>query len=378
MAIEVFEKFSNFKKSDWDEISKNQNPCLSYEFLNSAEGTGCASFKTGWKPKHLALFDKKRKLRAAMLLYEKHHSWGEYVFDFTWAQAYQNHNLTYYPKLISCIPFTPISSNKILTKDAEDKAAATELIHYAIKLTNTTYSSLHFHFVKIEESVLLESCGFLTRTDCQFHWQNNNYLSFDHFLNTFTSRKRKKIKRERKKIIEQNINFKWLKGSDINKNKWSLIYDLISMTFYKKGSSPYFNFNFFMELSLKIPDNLLVIIAEHNAKLIGASLFFVGNKGLYGRYWGAADNYDSLHFETCYYQGIDYCIKNKIDHFEPGTGGEHKISRGFIPSKTWSAHYLKHPEFSAAVKHHLHAESQHIDRYIQEVQKHSPYRANNN
>lgn len=133
-----------------------------------------------------------------------------------------------------------------------------------------------------------------------------------------------------------------------------------------------------MELSLKIPDNLLVIIAEHNAKLIGASLFFVGNKGLYGRYWGAADNYDSLHFETCYYQGIDYCIKNKIDHFEPGTGGEHKISRGFIPSKTWSAHYLKHPEFSAAVKHHLHAESQHIDRYIQEVQKHSPYRANNN
>lgn len=378
MTIEVFDKFSNFKNSDWNKISKNHNPCLSYDFINLAELTGCASEQTGWKPRHLALFDYKGNLRAGMLLYEKYHSWGEYIFDFAWAQAYQNHNLPYYPKLISCIPFTPISSNKIFTACPNDLTASIELIQYAVKLTNTAYSSLHIHFIGLKESLLLESQGLMTKMDCQFHWQNNNYLTFEDFLSTLKSKKRKKIKRERKKLCENNITFKWLKGSDVNKNQWNEIYDLISMTFYKKGSSPYFNYEFFVELSLSIPDKLLIITAEHNAKLIGASLFFVGNESLYGRYWGTDNNYDSLHFETCYYQGIEFCIKNKIKHFEPGTGGEHKISRGFTASKTRSAHYLKHPDFSTAVKRHLHIESQNIERYIQDVQKHSPYKTNNN
>ena len=375
MYIEIFEKFSDFTKSKWEKLSLAQNPCLSFNFINSAEKTGCVSYKTGWKPQHLGLFDKKGSLKAALLLYEKTHSWGEFIFDFTWAQAYRDNQLSYYPKLISCIPYTPITSNKILLKNPADKESASEIINQAINLTNKlNFSSLHFHFVKLEELDLFESSGLLKREDCQFHWFNREYRSFDQFLMVLTSSKRKKIRRERRKIIEQNIYFKWHDGSEINNEKWKTIYKLISMTFYKKGSSPYFSYEFFVEISKKSPSTLLVITAEKNNNIIGASVFFVGTVGLYGRYWGTDEGYDSLHFETCYYQGIDYCIKNNLKYFEPGTGGEHKISRGFRPNKTFSAHYLSNSNFSIAIENYLQKESQYIDNYIENIESHSPYR----
>jgi|TARA_B110000116_G_scaffold269696_1_gene286157 predicted N-acyltransferase len=373
--IEIFEKFSDFIKTDWEKLSTNRNPCLSYDFIESAEITGCVSNETGWKPRHLALFDNKGIIKAALLLYEKTHSWGEFVFDFTWAQAYRDNQLPYYPKLISCIPYTPISSNKILLTNPSDNESAEEIVNQAINLTNNHgFSSLHFHFVKLADLTLLESCGLLKRVDCQFHWFNNNYRSFDHFLGGLISKKRKKIKRERRKVQEQNIIFKWHYGSEISNEKWKTIYKLISMTFYKKGSSPYFSYDFFTEISKKLPHKIMVITANIKTNIIGAAIFFVDKNGLYGRYWGTDDGYDSLHFETCYYQGIDYCIKNNLKYFEPGTGGEHKISRGFIPRKTWSAHHLSNINFSNAIKSYLAKESQYIDKYIKNVEDHSPYK----
>ena len=375
MHIEIFEKFSDFTKSDWSTLSTKDNPCLSYDFIENAEITGCVSNETGWRPRHLALFDKKGSIKAALLLYEKTHSWGEFVFDFTWAQAYRDNQLPYYPKLISCIPYTPVSSNKILLKNPNDNESAEEIVNQAIKLTeNHGFSSLHFHFLKPADLILLESSNLLKRVDCQFHWFNQNYHSFDKFLERLTSSKRKKIKRERRKIAEQNITFKWQNGSEISSEKWKKIYELISMTFYKKGSSPYFSNDFFIEISNKLPDKIMVITANIKSKIIGAAIFFVGIDNLYGRYWGTDDGFDSLHFETCYYQGIDYCIKNNIKCFEPGTGGEHKISRGFIPKKTWSAHYLSNNDFSNAIKNYLSKESLYIDNYIQSVEDHSPYK----
>jgi len=378
VRIEIFEKFSDFTKLSWEKLSLGQNPCLSFDFIDNAEKTGCVSSETGWKPLHLGLFDSKKSLKAAVLLYEKTHSWGEFIFDFTWAQAYRDNQLPYYPKLISCIPFTPVTSNKILLRDPSDKESATEIIKHAINLTNEkNYSSLHFHFIKSEELNLFKNCGLIKREDCQFHWFNHDYHSFDQFLMAMTSSKRKKIRRERRKIIEQNIYFKWRNGSEINKEKWKTIYNLISVTFYKKGSSPYFSYEFFIEISKKIPSAIMVITAENNDKTIGAAVFFVGTEGLYGRYWGTDEGYDSLHFETCYYQGIEYCIKNNLKYFEPGTGGEHKISRGFVPNKTFSAHYLSNPTFSSAITKYLQKEGQYIDNYIENVESHSPYRLEN-
>ena len=201
MHIEIFEKFSDFVKTDWEKLSTNRNPCLSYDFIESAEITGCVSNETGWKPRHLALFDNKGIIKAALLLYEKTHSWGEFVFDFTWAQAYRDNQLPYYPKLISCIPYTPISSNKILLTNPSDNESAEEIVNQAINLTNNHgFSSLHFHFVKLADLTLLESCGLLKRVDCQFHWFNNNYRSFDHFLGGLISKKEKKSNEKGEKL----------------------------------------------------------------------------------------------------------------------------------------------------------------------------------
>ena len=214
----------------------------------------------------------------------------------------------------------------------------------------------------------------MIRKDCQFHWHNRNYTSFDDFLATFTSVKRKKARRDRRRVSEEGIVFRRLRGAEIDADTWSVVYRLISRTFLLRGSVPYFNEAFFRGLTEQIPDGLLVILAEIDATPVAAAVFFESDTHLYGRYWGSVGHYDSLHFETCYYQGIDYCIDRGIEVFEPGTQGEHKISRGFTPVSTWSAHWLAHPQFSNAIEEYLNQEGQHVDRYIDAVDSHSPYK----
>jgi predicted N-acyltransferase len=375
MEVTVHDSIAGVSAKDWNQLAGTAYPFLRHEFLDLGEQTGCVTPETGWTPRHLTI-GEPGALRAALPLYEKSHSWGEFVFDWAWANAYQQAGFSYYPKLVSAIPFTPAPCRKLLLADPADEEAAGALLRAAVTLASETdCSSLHILFPHADEIPLLESANLLIRKDCQFHWHNRDYGSFDEFLQTFNSAKRKKAKRDRRRIEEQGIRFRRCKGRDMTADDWSVVYKLISNTFLMRGSLPYFNESFFRSISRELADNILVILAEKDERTVAAAIFFESAQILYGRYWGSDGHYDALHFETCYYQGIDYCIDTGKQVFEPGTQGEHKISRGFAPETTWSAHWLAHPEFADAIGRYLDEESRHIERYMDVVDSRSPYKA---
>lgn len=360
---------------DWNALVGSEYPFLQHAFLSAAERCGCASPETGWTPRHLTLH-QDGQLRAAMPLYEKSHSWGEFVFDWAWAQAYQRAGLEYYPKLVSAIPFTPAQSSRILLADAADKAAATILMRAAIQLAqDSDCSSLHILFPDPADLDVCRELNMKIRKDCQFHWHNQNYRTFNDFLQNFSARKRKNVLRDRRRVSEAGITFRKVHGNDMSAADWVLAYELISNTFMRRGSMPYFDLAFFRAISAALTEQVLVIFAEKMGEAIAAAVFFVGPTTLYGRYWGSNGHHDALHFETCYYQGIEYCIASGKTLFEPGTQGEHKIARGFSPVATWSAHWLRHPEFLTAIGAYVSEESRHVDRYMEDVTAHSPYRS---
>jgi predicted N-acyltransferase len=315
------------------------------------------------------------KLRGAMPLYEKSHSWGEFVFDWAWAEAYQRAGLCYYPKLVSAVPFTPASSSRLLLMDAADQQGAKLLLRAAIRIAEERqYSSLHVLFPTDIDLQICRDLQLHVRKDCQFHWHNRHYGNFDDFLRTFSAPKRKKVRQDRRRVSDAGITFRRLHGGDMSPSDWRRAYELISVTFLRRGAMPYFDLNFFCAIGRCMPDNVLVVFAERAGRAIAAAVYFESADRLYGRYWGSDGKYDALHFETCYYQGIEYCIENGKSVFEPGTQGEHKIARGFSPTTTWSAHWLRHPEFFSAVGAYISAESRHVERYMQSVSDHSPYR----
>ena len=358
----------------WNSLAGCDHPCLRHEFLHAAEASGSVAAASGWLPRHLALYDDAG-LRAAMPLYEKDNSWGEFVFDWAWARAYEQAGFDYYPKLVSALPFTPATGRRLLLRDPADAAAGRILLDAALELARETdCSSFHLLFPAEAELPLLREAGLRIRKDCQFHWKNRDYANFDEFLATFTSAKRKKARRERRRVSEAGISFRHLRGDEIDEALWSTLYGLISMTFMRRGSLPYFKLDFFLRISAAMPERVLAIVAEDGGKAIAAAIFFESDTVLYGRYWGADGDYDALHFETCYYQGIDHCIATGKQLFEPGTQGEHKISRGFVPEPVWSAHWLAHPEFFSAIGEYLREERRHVDRYIESISARSPYR----
>ncbi|MDX1403819.1 MAG: GNAT family N-acetyltransferase [Woeseiaceae bacterium] len=372
MRAVIAGSIDQFDAREWNALAGDGFPFLKYEFLLAAERSGSASPETGWSPRHVGLYDKADRLVGALPLYEKTHSWGEFVFDWSWAQAYRQAGVNYYPKLVSAVPFTPAPSSRLLVGDQELKPV---LVQTALAFAQKTeQSSLHVLFPREDELAVFEEAGLKLRKDCQFHWHNRGYRSFDEFLAGFSSRKRKKARRDRRHVREAGIRFRWLTGRDLDSAIWEDVYELISLTFLRRGSMPYFSYDFFVEVSKKLPDNILVVLAEQKREAVAAAVFYVSETVLYGRYWGTVAQYNALHFETCYYQGIDFCIANGKQIFEPGTQGEHKISRGFTPVSTWSAHWLARPEFFAAVGDYLRAEERHIDRYIDAVHEHSPYR----
>lgn len=374
VEVAVHGSIADIPADDWNSLAGSDYPFLRHEFLNLAEQSRSVSPEQGWSPRHLTI-GEKGSLRAAMPLYEKSHSWGEFVFDWAWANAYEQAGFSYYPKLTSAVPFTPAPSRRLLLADPEDTEAATALIAAAVQLAiKSECSSVHFLFPSPEEIPLFEAAGLLVRKDCQFHWHNRGYGSFDDFLATFNASKRKKAKRDRRRAIENGITFRHLKGDQIDDTLWSEVYALISRTFMRRGSLPYFNETFFRSVSRQLPENILVVLAEKEAAAVAAAIFFDSDEVLYGRYWGSNGHYDALHFETCYYQGIDYCIENGRQVFEPGTQGEHKISRGFAPQTTWSAHWLAHPEFADAISRYLDEEARHVERYMDAVDARSPYK----
>ena len=377
MQVRVNGSINDIRSSDWNALAGSRYPFLAHAFLSAAEDTGCVSAETGWQPRHLTLEDAGRTL-GAMLLYEKSHSWGEFVFDWAWANAYHRAGYPYYPKLVSAVPFTPAPCPKLLLSDNAGPDAGQRLIEAAVTLAKeTACSSFHALFPLEDELPVLEAAGLKTRKDCQFHWHNRGYSDFDDFLSTFNARKRKKAKRDRRHVHESGIRFRHLHGDELDLALWEQVYRLINMTVMRRGSTHYFDLEFFLRIGRDLPEQVLVVLAEDPAgddQPVAAAVFFESEAALYGRYWGSTGRYNALHFETCYYQGIDYCIANGISLFEPGTQGEHKVSRGFVPTPTYSAHWLAHPEFFAAIGDYLELEIDDVERYMRSIEERSPYR----
>jgi predicted N-acyltransferase len=349
-------------------------PFLRHAFLRAAEDSGSVAPATGWTPRHLTLY-QDGVLRGAMPLYEKSHSWGEFVFDWAWAEAYQRAGLEYYPKLVSTVPFTPAPSTRLLLRDAADQEAAKLLLRSALQLAeDSDCSSLHPLFPTAPDLQICRELQLQVRKDCQFHWHNRDYDDFNSFVRGFSAAKRKKVRQDRRRVADAGVTFRRLHGGNMSASDWHRVYELISVTFRRRGMMPYFDLQFFLAISNTLPDNVLVVLAEKAGTTIAAAVFFESPHTLYGRYWGSDGYYDALHFETCYYQGIEYCIETGKAVFEPGTQGEHKIARGFSPATTWSAHWLRHPEFFTAVGAYISKEARHVERYMQAVDEHSPYR----
>jgi len=378
MQTRVIDSITEIDSESWNSLLVDGNPCLRHEFLATLELSGCTGALAGWRPNHLLCFSGDAKLVGALPLYLKSNSYGEFVFDFSWANAYHQAGLNYYPKLVSAIPFTPITGPRLLATGTQSEIKNIHLTLLAAAKAEAraaTLSSLHVLFPDAEQTQLLASSDMLLRKDCQFHWYNKDYQSFDDFLAGFTASKRKKTRRERRRIKEAGIVFEARNGDELSPADWDKIMPLYSHTFLRRGREPYLNQEFFLRLSQTLPAALVVFMGFLDEELVATAICFRSDTTLYGRYWGASRFIDSLHFETCYYQGIEYCIKEGLQFFEPGTQGEHKISRGFVPTETWSAHWLAREDFAQAIDAHLQQERQHIDQYIIVAGEHIPYRS---
>ncbi|MGC1522777.1 MAG: GNAT family N-acetyltransferase [Steroidobacteraceae bacterium] len=373
--MRVLSRIAQVDAASWNALVGDAAPFLCHEFLLALEESGCAVARTGWTARHLVLDDAQGRPVGALPLFLKGHSRGEFVFDFSWANAYAQHGLPYYPKLLSAVPFTPVRGPRFLTaRDADAKAMSRRLIAATMEFARSErLSSWHVLFPTDEAAEALKSAGLILRRDCQFHWYNHGYDSFDAFLATFTAEKRKKAKRERRRVAEAGIEFDTLHGGDMDDALWDTLYPFYADTFYRHGHEPYLNLDFFKRIAGSMPDRLMLKVARMGSEPIAVAIFFVGADALYGRYWGAGGNFHSLHFETCYYQGIEYCIERKLKRFEPGTQGEHKVPRGFVPTLMSSAHFVADPRFAAAIRDFAAREARSVDRYAAAVQSHVPY-----
>ncbi len=371
MTIEVADTLSGIAPEEWNRLA-GDDPFLRHEFLAALHDTGCAAAATGWTPQFLLLREHGR-LAGAMPLYLKTHSYGEYVFDWAWADAYYRHGLQYYPKLLSAVPFTPVTGRRIL---ADTPERCDSLIDAALALARKLcVSSLHCLFAPRGQAQRLQQHGMLLRHGVQFHWTNPGHASFDDFLAGMSHDKRKKIRQERRKVRDAGITFEWLEGAAIGDQDWAFFARCYRQTYREHHSTPYLNLDFFRRIGAALPGHTVLVIAKRGGKPVAASFNIRNRCSLFGRYWGALEFHPALHFEACYYQGIEYCIARGLHTFEGGAQGEHKIARGLLPAQTCSAHWLAHPEFSAAVGQFLARETHGMAHYIDELNERSPFKA---
>ena len=376
LNIKVVSSLSEIGQLAWDELvglQTDANPFLSYAFLHALHESGCAAEKSGWQPQYLTLW-QNAQLQAALPLYAKFHSYGEYVFDWAWADAYQRSGLDYYPKLLSAIPFTPITGSRLLTRDASARAALIDILKMLRQ--NSQTSSTHILYPSFDQARALQQAGFLLRSGVQFHWLNPGYRDFEEFLATLERKKRKNIRAERSKVVDAEVRFRHVRGNDITEADWVFFYSCYCHTYVTHHSSPYLNLAFFQQIATTMPQNILLIVAERHGLPIASSLLIHNEHTMYGRYWGSIEEIPCLHFETAYYQPLEFCIAQKIQYFEGGAQGEHKMARGFLPQKTWSAHWLAHLDFSEAVARFLEREMTGIEIYIDELNERNPFKSN--
>lgn len=359
----------------WNALAGADSPFLRHEFLRALEETGCADADSGWQPHHLLVTQRGRTV-AAMPLYLKSHSWGEYVFDWSWADAYRRNGRRYYPKLVTSIPFTPSAGRRLLVVPDVDAQAVTRAVVAAVirEARSLGASSWHVLFPAVDEQARFSAAGLRPRIGCQYHWYNRGYASFEDFLATFSSRKRKNLRKERAAVHGAGIRFQHLDGHAITRSLWQIFHGFYQNTYEVRGQQGYLSLAFFEQLGRTMPENLLLVLALHEDTPIAAALSLRDDTTLYGRYWGSRDDYQFLHFETCYYQGIDYCIAHGLQHFDSGAQGEHKIQRGFEPIITYSNHWIADPQFDAAIGDFLLREAEHVRQYREEAAGLLPFR----
>lgn len=371
LKLRVTDTLATVDPGDWNRLA-GDDPFLQHAFLHALHESGSACADTGWAPQYLLLNDNAGLLAGAMPLYLKGHSYGEYVFDWAWADAYQRHGLDYYPKLLCAVPFTPVVGARLLAAEPAQRAL---LAAGALELAREyRLSSLHVLYPRSEDLEQLQQHGLMLRQGRQFHWRNAGYADFDAFLAELSHDKRKKIRQERRRVREAGITFDWLEGAAISDADWQFFNRCYRQTYRDHHSSPYLNLDFFRHIGSAMPQNLVLVRAMHGSRPVAASLLVRSADRLYGRHWGAVEHHPLLHFEACYYQGIEYAIARGLQVFEGGAQGEHKMARGLMPVTTQSAHWLARPEFADAVSRFLERETAMMDEHSRELAARSPFR----
>ncbi|MGB1261618.1 MAG: GNAT family N-acetyltransferase [Cognaticolwellia sp.] len=370
MKIELLNNIAEISEQDWQRLDKQNSVFSNYQFFKALETSGSVSQAQGWQPQHLQLSDTTDNTANAILpMYIKSHSWGEYVFDWSWADAYQQHNVPYYPKLVATAPFTPVTSDKLLSNGLE----LTDI--FGILTQHCQQQNLQsWHFLFCSPSPQIPDDVY-QRNTVQFHWLNDNYRDFDDFLSRFTARKRKNTRKERLSIAQQGITIRRIHGKNISEQELAFFYLTYQLTYLKRGHTPHLSLAFFQTMVKTLPEHVLLIIASRQGEDIACAWFFFDQTHLYGRYWGCTQSCNNLHFELCYYQGIEFCIEHQLKVFHPGTQGEHKIPRGFEPKLTTSYHWIKQPAFRAAIKAFCLQEQQQMRHYQVQCQQLLPFKS---
>ena len=380
IQLRVIQSLSDIGEERWNALlTPDAGPFLKHAFLSALEETACVGGNTGWQIAHLLAEDSESRLLGAMPLYLKQHSYGEFVFDWAWAQAYEQNNMRYYPKALSAIPFTPVRGPRLLVSAIANKNIIQEILVSGLKtlVKQNALSSAHVLFPEAGELEELQKQGFMLRDSVQFHWHNNGYQDFEDFLAALTMKRRKNIRRERAAVASHQISYQHIPGSIATKEDWAFFYRCYENTYIEHRSSPYLTEECIQLLGKSMPENLHLIIAIQDERPIASSLLVVDQmtKTAYGRYWGAIEHIPCLHFELAYYQAIEYCIKEGIEIFEGGAQGEHKMARGFLPTTLQSAHWIEDPGFANAVKRFLRREHEGMAAYVDELEQHIPLKS---
>ena len=374
MEISIHDRIEEIPADQWNLLVRDNQPFLRHEFLHAMERHGCVGEAFGWLPRHIAVFEGDH-LVGAMPLYEKHNSYGEFVFDNAWADAYQRAGLSYYPKLVSAVPYTPATGQRLLCSPEGRDEIFPLLLQTALGLGQRVGASgFHCLFPMAEEQDYMEHLHLMARHDCQFHWHNQGYAGFDDFLDRLTSKKRKNIRRERRFVQESGVVLRCLDGHTASRKDWEDFTDFYLELFDRKWGMATFNLGFFMEVAHRLPDQVLLVLADLEGSCIAGSLMYHSDTTLYGRHWGCLQQVDCLHFEACYYQGIEFCINRGLRRFEPGAQGEHKIARGFTPTLTRSSHWIADQGFRKPIEAFVKHEQRAVADYMHQLNASLPYR----
>lgn len=377
-TIKTLQSITEVSEADWNACLANDHPFVMHQFLRALEESGSVSAEAGWMPYHLAL-ELNGRIAGVAPMYVKGHSQGEYVFDHSWAHAYERAGGKYYPKLQLSVPFSPVTGPRLLVPEGPERQLHQRLLLQGTKQVadKLNLSSVHATFLEPAERALMEQEGFLIRTGEQFHWVNDNYGSFDDFLAQLSSRKRKAIRKERKGAAENDLEFEILTGEEIGELHWDAFFNFYIDTGNRKWGTPYLNRRFFSLLGEYLADAVVLFMMSRGGRYIAGALNLKSRDCLYGRYWGCLEDHRFLHFETCYYRAIDYAIEHGIRRVEAGAQGPHKLARGYLPVETYSAHWLRDPGFHDAVADYLQTETRQVEAEINYLASHSPFRHEN-